>query len=156
MSPNNASGHRALRKGRYSEPFRPYLLTTATANRQPLFFDLVNARVVVNAIKHLHVSDQVESLAFVVMPDHLHWLCVPKEGVALPAIMHSLKSWTANQIKTISRYEGPVWQRAYHDRALRKDEDVLKVARYIVANPLRAGLVEKIGDYPHWDAKWLL
>jgi putative transposase len=29
------------------------------------------------------------------------------------------------------------------------------IARYIVANPLRAGLVERLGDYPHWDAVWL-
>jgi len=29
------------------------------------------------------------------------------------------------------------------------------MARYIVANPLRAGLVERIGDYPLWDATWL-
>ena len=29
------------------------------------------------------------------------------------------------------------------------------VARYIVANPLRAGLVERVGDYPYWDAVWL-
>ena len=35
------------------------------------------------------------------------------------------------------------------------DEDLKKTARYIVANPLRAGLVKRLGDYPHWDALWL-
>jgi len=29
------------------------------------------------------------------------------------------------------------------------------IARYIVANPLRAGLVSRVGDYPLWDACWL-
>jgi putative transposase len=29
------------------------------------------------------------------------------------------------------------------------------LARYVVANPLRAGLVDSIRDYPHWDAVWL-
>ncbi|MFM2004374.1 MAG: hypothetical protein RLZZ09_29 [Pseudomonadota bacterium] len=29
------------------------------------------------------------------------------------------------------------------------------IARYNVVNPLRAGLVDRIGDYPHWDAAWL-
>jgi hypothetical protein len=38
---------------------------------------------------------------------------------------------------------------------LRQDEDVARVARYVVANPLRAGLVKRIGDYPLWDAAWL-
>jgi len=32
---------------------------------------------------------------------------------------------------------------------------VQATARYIVANPLRAGLVERLGDYPLWDAVWL-
>jgi len=44
---------------------------------------------------------------------------------------------------------------AYHDRALRREYDVVRVARYIIANPLRAGLVDKVGDYPHWDAVWV-
>ena len=34
-------------------------------------------------------------------------------------------------------------------------DKMLDVARYIVANPLRAGLVTKIGDYPFWNAVWL-
>ena len=36
-----------------------------------------------------------------------------------------------------------------------EDEDMRAMARYIVANPLRASLVEHIGDYPLWDAVWL-
>ena len=35
------------------------------------------------------------------------------------------------------------------------DEDLVAVARYIVANPVRAGLVKNVRDYPHWDAVWL-
>jgi len=31
----------------------------------------------------------------------------------------------------------------------------METALYIVANPLRAGLVERLGDCPHWDAVWL-
>jgi len=38
---------------------------------------------------------------------------------------------------------------------MRKEEDLQALARYIVANPLRAGLVKRVGDYPHWDAMWL-
>jgi len=30
-----------------------------------------------------------------------------------------------------------------------------RVARYVVANPMRAGLVKQIGDYPLWDAIWV-
>lgn len=48
-----------------------------------------------------------------------------------------------------------LWQANYHDHAMRNEEDLPSLARYIVANPLRAGLVARIGDYPLWDAVWL-
>ncbi len=50
---------------------------------------------------------------------------------------------------------GPIWQKSYFDRAIRKDEDLRTIARYIIANPLRAGLVAHIGEYPHWDTIWI-
>ena len=51
--------------------------------------------------------------------------------------------------------EGALWQAAFHDHALREEEDLREISRYIVANPLRAGLVGSLADYPHWDAVWL-
>ncbi|MEJ1380959.1 MAG: transposase, partial [Candidatus Sedimenticola sp. (ex Thyasira tokunagai)] len=50
---------------------------------------------------------------------------------------------------------GGVWQAGFHDHALRREEDIIGVARYVVANPMRAGLADRVGDYPHWDAAWL-
>ena len=43
----------------------------------------------------------------------------------------------------------------YYDHAIRKEEDIKGLAHYIIANPLRAGLVTNINDYPHWDAVWM-
>ena len=48
-----------------------------------------------------------------------------------------------------------LWQRGYHDHAVRKEENIREIARYIVANPLRAGLVRSLKDYPYWNAVWL-
>jgi len=48
-----------------------------------------------------------------------------------------------------------VWMSGFHEQALRKEEDLAAVARYVVANPLRAGLVDKLANYPLWDAVWL-
>ncbi len=41
------------------------------------------------------------------------------------------------------------------DAATMARNNTVKMARYVVANPLRAGLVERIGDYPLWDAIWV-
>ena len=69
--------------------------------------------------------------------------------------MQSLKSRSASTTNRLRGDHGPIWQKGYHDRAVRSEEDLRNVARYIVANPLRAGLVKRLGDYPFWDAAWL-
>ena len=155
MKSTPTKGHRALRKGRFTEVYRPYLLTTATKDRRPLFADVYVARSVILAMRYLHIMNKVESQAYVVMPDHIHWLCIPPQNATLSAIMHSLKSWTANELKSHHNIQGQIWQTAFHDRAVREGEDIRSVARYIISNPLRAGLANNIGDYPHWDAVWL-
>jgi putative transposase len=48
-----------------------------------------------------------------------------------------------------------VWHSAYHDHAARRHESLHAAARYLLANPLRAGLVSSIGAYPYWDCVWL-
>jgi REP element-mobilizing transposase RayT len=145
-----------LRRGRLSEAGRPYILTTVTQNRETIFTDLRAARLVVQALKHQHQSARADSLAYVLMPDHLHWLLALPEGSALGELMESVKGYTARQINELRGTSGArIWQPGFHDRALRKEDDLRQAARYLVANPLRAGLVSAIGDYPHWDARWL-
>ncbi|TMO68447.1 transposase, partial [Pseudoalteromonas aurantia] len=41
------------------------------------------------------------------------------------------------------------------DHMIRNEAELLHNARYIVANPLRAKLVQKIGQYPYWWCKYL-
>jgi len=137
-----------LRKGRVSQIGRPYHITLVTQNRAPLFGDLQTGRKLVRQLMRLQQEGLAETLCFVLMPDHLHWLMELHEGT-LPKTIKLLKGRTAHDIGQ------PVWQTNYHDHAIRQNEDLRKVARYIVANPLRAGLVEQIGDYSLWDAMWL-
>ncbi|MCP6134586.1 hypothetical protein NL393_35965, partial [Klebsiella pneumoniae] len=62
---------------------------------------------------------------------------------------------TSHALRKAGVRAAPIWQVGYHDRALRHDSDVRNIARYIITNPVRAGLVARVGDYPHWDAVWL-
>ena len=41
-----------------------------------------------------------------------------------------------------------LWQRYGFEHVVRDEETTLVVARYIVENPLRAGLVRRVEDYP--------
>ncbi len=94
-------------------------------------------------------------LAWVLMPDHAHWLVQLGDGDGLASLANRLKSAIARTYNRRLDRTGPVWARAYHDHALRKEEDLVAAARYLVANPVRAGLVKRAGDYPFWNAVWL-
>ena len=63
-----------LRKGRHTENNQIYLVTTVTQQRQKVFTDFFLGRLVVHAMRHQHHQQNVNSLAFVIMPDHIHWL----------------------------------------------------------------------------------
>jgi len=140
-----------LRKARVSEQGRIYLLTAGTHQRQPVFADWRLGRLLVNQLRCADESTSITSMAWVVMPDHLHWLFELNNGT-LAELMCRLKSRSSRSINRVRGVQDRVWQRGYHDRALRRDEDIKGAARYIVMNPLRAGLVRRVGDYPLWDA----
>ena len=140
-----------LRKGRHSIPDRIYLVTTVTANRDRLFEGWSTARQV---SREIHDADGLQSLAWVLMPDHPHWLFQLDE-IDLAEAMQRFKSRSAITANTSLNRTGKVWQSGYHDRALRQEEDLKAVARYLIANPLRAGLVTRLSDYPFWNAVWL-
>lgn len=145
-----------LLKGRYSEPHRAYFITTVLADRERRYFsDFACARLVVAEMRALHEAAAVNSLAWVVMPDHLHWLFQLGETLALSEVMKRFKARSAQRLNGYLHRQGCVWEKGYYDHALREDEEVRDIARYIIANPLRAGLVARVGDYPLWDAAWV-
>ncbi|ALO34269.1 transposase [Colwellia sp. MT41] len=144
-----------LIKGRTSLKNHIYHVTTCTQNRQPFFDNFHCARLLINEMKKLEQSKQVLAITWVIMPDHLHWLLQLSCEKSLSTIMQSLKGCSS---KTINQYNPKInfsWQRGFYDHAIRAEEDLLKVSRYIVANPLRAGLVDNIGHYPFWDSIYI-
>ena len=135
-----------LRKGRFSYPGQYYFLTTSVADRRPIFIDPGLAGIVLHTIRWLNSEDHFKVDAAVVMPDHLHIAGQLREK-SLANVMHSLKSYTANKLSSTG-VRAPVWQGGYHDHGLRHDEDYRIKVRYVLQNPVRAGLVGKVEDYP--------
>jgi REP element-mobilizing transposase RayT len=152
---NDAHGAN-LRKGRCSLPCQVYLVTAVTCGRQPFFSDFVLGRLVVREFIRSAAQGRADTLAFVVMPDHFHWLMSLGSSLCLSRVVDNVKSHSARTINTaLGRTGKPVWQRGFHDHAVRDEASLIDVARYIIANPLRAGIVRRVGDYPLWDAVWL-
>ena len=148
-------GHRALRRGRWSGQGRIYLLTATTVRRTPVFARFEPARAACMAMHAFGESGDSRLLAWVLMPDHAHWLVQLGRTETLQRAANRLKVTAARNANRMLGREGAVWSRGFHDRALRREDDVIVAARYVVANPLRAGRVKNIADYPFWDSVFL-
>lgn len=151
----NKPRNRALRRGRVSIPHHVYLVTTVTQKRQPFFSDFYAGCTAARCFEDRAILGDADMLAWVLMPDHAHWLIQLGENDTLAKVVNRLKSASARLVNRKLVRQGSLWKSAYHDHALRADEDLKNVARYLVANPLRAGLVKRIDDYPFWDAVWV-
>ena len=124
-------------------------------DRQPLFSQATTAMAAAREMAHPRLAKTSELLAWVLMPDHFHCLAQLGAGDTLSQLVNRLKSASAREVNRVLKRSGPLWQSGYHERAVRREENLRTAARYIVANPLRAGLVDQIGDYPYWNACWL-
>ena len=148
-------GHHALRKGRISIANGIYLITTTTLARQKLFADFTAGCAAAKCIEDERLLGDAKMLAWVLMPDHLHGVLQLGERDELGTVVSRLKSASARHVNRVLRRTGGIWTKAFHDHALRSEEDLQDLARYVVANPIRAGLVTRVGDYPFWNAVWL-
>ena len=83
-----------------------------------------------------------EVVAYCFMPDHVHLLVAGGQDASLGRFVQHFKQATGH------RHPG-LWQRSYYDHILRQEEDLEDVARYIWANPVRAGAVEDVLAYPY-------
>ena len=146
-------GSKSLRKGRVSIKGQPYLITSTIHEREDLLNDAQSSGIVAGALHWLHENNRIDLIAYVIMPDHIHFIATLKSGT-LPEIMHSLKSYTSKKINKTLKREGGVWQEQYHDHAIRKEEDLKEVIHYCLNNPVRKKLVKSYQDYPYWYCKW--
>lgn len=149
------TGYAALRKGRVSEAGRIYLVTFTTCGRRRLFEDPDCARIAAHALIDPRLWRDSTLLAWVLMPDHWHGLIELGALDTLSGRVQKLKSNTARRLRAGCPGIEAVWGKGFHDNAVRAEQAVATSARYIVCNPVRAGLVRRVGDYPYWNAVWL-
>jgi len=81
------------------------------------------------------------------MPEHLHLLLEgQKEDANLKKFISMFKQKTSYVYK--KKTGKKLWQENYYEHILRKDEAIKDVARYILGNPIRRGLVNDLLSYP--------
>ncbi len=86
--------------------------------------------------------------AWVVMPNHGHVMVTPRDKWTLSSILHSWKSYTANEANRIlGRVGEPFWQIEAYDHLVRDDKEFYLICEYTINNPVTAGLCAKPEDW---------
>jgi valyl-tRNA synthetase len=106
------------------------------------------AELVANALKHFD-GQRYDLIAWAVMPNHVHAILKPYQGIELPDILRSWKSYTANKANELLRRTDAFWQSEYYDHLIRDQEDFDHQVNYVLSNPNKAGL----SDWPWVGAK---
>ncbi|HVG54512.1 MAG TPA: transposase [Vicinamibacterales bacterium] len=125
-----------------------YSLTICTHRRQLVFVTRQAVDLVLLQLLQAAHRSSFAVIAYCFMPDHLHLLVEGTEQeAALREFIRVFKQCAAYHWK--AEFGSQLWQRSYFDHVLRDGESPDKAARYILANPLRAGLVSRVEDYPY-------
>ncbi len=109
------------------------------------------ARLAQETLLHFD-GERYRLLAWVVMPNHLHVLAQFLAGCPLPKVVHSWKSYIANQGNKLLRRSGRFWQREYFDRFIRNERHYRNAVQYVESNPVRAGLAGRPELWPYSSA----
>lgn len=139
---------------RRSMPMASYHLTLCTCGRLSLFSEPAAAAVATMALRRTADLGHSVNHAWVLMPDHLHWLMSTTDQRTLPQVVAGFKANASQVLSRSGLVATSPWQAGYYEHRLRNDEDLRQQARYLIANPLRAGLVKQLADYPWWYAQW--
>ena len=133
-----------------------YFLTICTLNRQKFFEDSSTVSNALLQFRKTAAEENFEISAYCFMPDHCHFLI---EGRADGADFRRFCKLAKQRSGGVhARKHGrPLWQEGYYERVLREDDDSRMVARYLLDNPVRAGLVNAPIEYPYLGSdRWTL
>lgn len=84
------------------------------------------------------------------MPEHVH-LVLASNGARMAKVMQLVKGRFARGCNLRSGTEGSIWESRYHDVTLRSEKAVLEAMRYVLDNPVVAGLSQSPEEY-RWSS----
>jgi REP element-mobilizing transposase RayT len=126
---------------------RVFFVTYCVWDRLPVLANPAAATIVRDVIFRYREREWYWLLCYCVMPDHVHLLIkLRSSNRSLSRVVATIKHECVKSIRRIG--EIVRWQFGYHDRILRRIDSEFDIARYIIQNPVRAGIVRAGEVYP--------
>jgi putative transposase len=92
--------------------------------------------------------------AWCIMSNHVHWVITVFERdekgkpVFLQDVLHSVKLFTARGINENENLHGQFWEHESFETTIRDDGHFARIFRYVIQNPVKAGLVQNWQEWP--------
>jgi len=96
----------------------------------------------------------VKVLGVCLMPNHFHLVVQPATEATLSSFM---QWWMTSHVRRYHQHyrsHGHVWQGRFKSFPIQQDSHLLTVLRYVLRNPVRAGLAEHARDWPWSSLRW--
>ena len=129
----------------YRQPYI-YHIIMGTHRRKPILSRKELTRELIDLLVEEAKRVDVRVYAYCFMPDHVHILIRPEGAADVISFVQRYKSLSTRIYWKHGK--GKLWQRSFYDHILRKGEDVRQLARYILENPVRKGLIDDYLTYP--------
>jgi putative transposase len=141
-----------------------YSFTVVTHQRQRILTSASARRSLREAITHVRCNRPFRIVAVVLLPDHLHMIWeLPRGDADYSTRWRRIKSVFSRTYLSQGGREGPtsasrrrkaergIWQRRFYEHTCRDESDLKRCADYVHWNPVKHGLVPRVGDYP-WSS----
>jgi putative transposase len=132
---------------------RTFFITSATWERRPILQSHPLCDLLLEVIRENRAKQRFQIHEFVFMRDHLHLILTPAPLVSQEKAMQYIKGSLSHRAKKELLFQGPIWQKSYHDHRIQDASDYAQHVEYIRMNPVKAGWAKQPEDYPYSSAR---
>lgn len=153
------------------EPTHPHFLTCTILHWLPIFTNQESVQIIINSLKHLQESDNMNIYAYVILENHLHLVASSDD---IRKTMQKFKSYTAYELlkllqekkattllkqlayhkkahKIHTTYQ--VWEEGFHPKLIQSEKMMVEKINYIHQNPVKRGYIEEAEHWRYSSAK---
>ena len=131
---------------RIEYPGAVYHVTSRGNEKKPVFKDDADRQNFLNTLQHVNKRYNWICHAYCLMTNHYHLLIETPDG-NLALGMRQLNGVYTQLFNKFHGRSGHLFQGRYKAILIQKDSHLLEVCRYVVLNPVRARMVEKLDEW---------
>ncbi len=138
------------RNARCILPGLAYHVTQRGTNRQKIFFSAAHRKTYLGLLERNCADAGVRVLAYCLMSNHVHLVVVPERADSLAVLFRRVHGAYAQAVNAGLGRSGHLWQNRFYSCPL-SERHLWIALRYVEANPVRAGIAARPGEY-RWSS----